>query len=46
MRAGVIGEDPTWQIAMPKISRSLPRILAEEEEVAAAFGAGGDRSLR
>src|ERR1700745_129875 len=31
MREGVIKEDPTAQIAMPKIGRSLPRSLTEEE---------------
>ena len=31
MREGVIREDPTAQIAMPKIGRSLPRSLTEEE---------------
>ena len=31
MREAVIREDPTAQIAMPKIGRSLPRSLTEEE---------------
>src|SRR3981081_4819161 len=31
MREGVIREDPTAQIAMPKIGRSLPKSLTEEE---------------
>jgi integrase/recombinase XerD len=31
MREGAIKEDPTAQIAMPKIGRSLPRSLTEEE---------------
>ena len=31
MREGVHQEDPTAQIAMPKIGRSLPRSLTEEE---------------
>jgi integrase/recombinase XerD len=31
MRDGVIKEDPTAQIAMPKIGRSLPKSLSEEE---------------
>src|SRR2546430_16051631 len=31
MREGGIREDPTAQIAMPKIGRSLPRSLTEEE---------------
>jgi integrase/recombinase XerD len=31
VREGVIREDPTAQIAMPKIGRSLPRSLTEEE---------------
>ena len=31
MREGVIRDDPTAQIAMPKIGRSLPRSLSEEE---------------
>src|SRR5947207_14266471 len=31
MREGSIREDPTAQIAMPKIGRSLPRSLTEEE---------------
>src|SRR5258708_23590369 len=31
MREGAIREDPTAQIAMPKIGRSLPRSLTEEE---------------
>ncbi|HWW78796.1 MAG TPA: site-specific tyrosine recombinase XerD [Steroidobacteraceae bacterium] len=31
MREGVIREDPTAQIAMPKIGRSLPKSLSEEE---------------
>jgi integrase/recombinase XerD len=31
MREGVIKDDPTAQIAMPKIGRSLPRSLTEEE---------------
>src|SRR5436305_11949405 len=31
LREGVIKEDPTAQIAMPKIGRSLPKSLTEEE---------------
>src|SRR5262249_33287878 len=31
MREGLIKEDPTAQIAMPKIGRSLPKSLTEEE---------------
>jgi len=31
MREGAIREDPTAQIAMPKIGRSLPKSLTEEE---------------
>jgi len=31
MREGVIRDDPTAQIAMPKIGRSLPKSLSEEE---------------
>jgi len=31
VREGVIHDDPTAQIAMPKIGRSLPRSLTEEE---------------
>ena len=31
MREGALREDPTAQIAMPKIGRSLPRSLTEEE---------------
>ncbi len=31
VREGVIQEDPTAQIAMPKIGRSLPKSLTEEE---------------
>ena len=31
VREGVLREDPTAQIAMPKIGRSLPRSLTEEE---------------
>jgi integrase/recombinase XerD len=31
LREGVIGEDPTAQIAMPKIGRALPQSLTEEE---------------
>lgn len=31
MREGTLREDPTAQIAMPKIGRSLPRSLTEEE---------------
>jgi integrase/recombinase XerD len=31
LREGVISEDPTAQIAMPKIGRSLPQSLTEEE---------------
>lgn len=31
VREGVLREDPTAQIAMPKIGRSLPRSLSEEE---------------
>ena len=31
VREGVIREDPTAQIAMPKIGRSLPKSLSEEE---------------
>jgi integrase/recombinase XerD len=38
MREGVIREDPTAQIAMPKIGRSLPKSLTEEE-VEALLGA-------
>jgi integrase/recombinase XerD len=38
MREGQIKEDPTAQIAMPKIGRSLPKSLTEEE-VEALLGA-------
>jgi integrase/recombinase XerD len=38
MREGAIREDPTAQIAMPKIGRSLPKSLTEEE-VEALLGA-------
>ena len=38
MREGGIAEDPTAQIAMPKIGRSLPKSLMEEE-VEALLGA-------
>ena len=31
MREGVVREDPTAQIAMPKIGRSLPKSVTEEE---------------
>ena len=31
LREGVIAEDPTTQIAMPKIGRTLPQSLTEEE---------------
>jgi integrase/recombinase XerD len=31
LREGVIGSDPTAQIAMPKIGRALPQSLTEEE---------------
>jgi integrase/recombinase XerD len=31
VREGVVREDPTGQIAMPKVGRSLPRSLTEEE---------------
>ncbi len=31
LREGVVNEDPTAQIAMPKIGRSLPKSLTEEE---------------
>ena len=31
LREGVIAEDPTTQIAMPKIGRALPQSLTEEE---------------
>ena len=31
LREGVIGEDPTLKIEMPKIGRSLPRSLTEDE---------------
>ncbi len=31
LREGLIAEDPTAQIAMPKIGRSLPKSLTEEE---------------
>jgi integrase/recombinase XerD len=31
VREGVVREDPTAQIAMPKIGRSLPKSLSEEE---------------
>ncbi len=31
LREGVIGEDPTSQIAMPKIGRALPQSLSEDE---------------
>jgi integrase/recombinase XerD len=31
LREGVVREDPTAQIAMPKIGRSLPKSLTEEE---------------
>jgi len=36
VREGEIREDPTAQIAMPKIGRSLPKSLTEEEVVKAA----------
>jgi integrase/recombinase XerD len=38
VREGGVGEDPTAQIAMPKIGRSLPKSLTEEE-VEALLGA-------
>jgi integrase/recombinase XerD len=38
MREGVVREDPTAQIAMPKIGRSLPKSVTEEE-VEALLGA-------
>jgi integrase/recombinase XerD len=38
VREGALKEDPTAQIAMPKIGRSLPRSLSEEE-VEALLGA-------
>ncbi len=38
IREGLIAEDPTAQIAMPKIGRSLPRSLSESE-VEALLGA-------
>jgi integrase/recombinase XerD len=38
LREGVIEEDPTAQIAMPKVGRSLPRSLTEQE-VEALLGA-------
>ncbi len=38
LREGVIAEDPTAQIAMPKIGRALPQSLTEEE-VEALLGA-------
>jgi integrase/recombinase XerD len=31
VREGAVGDDPTAQIAMPKIGRSLPRSLTEDE---------------
>ncbi len=31
LREGLLGEDPTAQIAMPKIGRALPQSLTEEE---------------
>jgi integrase/recombinase XerD len=31
VREGAVGEDPTAQIAMPKIGRSLPKSLTEDE---------------
>src|SRR5579864_1443919 len=31
VREGIVREDPTAQIAMPKIGRSLPKSLSEEE---------------
>jgi integrase/recombinase XerD len=31
LREGVLGDDPTAQIAMPKIGRALPQSLTEEE---------------
>ena len=34
LREGVVKDDPTAQIAMPKIGRSLPKSLTEEEVIA------------
>lgn len=34
LREGVVKDDPTAQIAMPKIARSLPKSLTEEEVIA------------
>src|SRR5579863_3224018 len=45
VREGLISVDPTAQIAMPKIGRSLPKSLTEAE-VDSPPGAGGDRSPR
>jgi integrase/recombinase XerD len=46
IREGAIKEDPTAQIAMPKIGRSLPKSLTEEEVEALLAGAGDGRSAR
>jgi integrase/recombinase XerD len=43
VREGQLREDPTAQIAMPKVGRSLPRLLTEEEvEALLAAPAVGD----
>ena len=46
MREGLMREDPTAQIAMPKIGRSLPRSLSEAEVEALLARPGRGRSAR
>ena len=46
VREGVVREDPTAQIAMPKIGRSLPKSLTEEEVEALLSAPGRERSAR
>ena len=43
VRENAIREDPTAQIAMPKIGRSLPKSLTEEEVESLLGRAGGER---
>jgi site-specific recombinase XerD len=46
VREGVIDEDPTAQIAMPKIGRSLAQSLTEDESRGATVSTGRERLNR
>ena len=46
VREGVVHEDPTAQIAMPRIGRSLPKSLTEAEVESLLLAPPGERSAR